>query len=337
MTQQKKDARQIDFLEYTGSDVPPHRDMDHAFHPKCTVVICTRCRAAHLGRCLDAVAALVYPNFEVLVVDNTSGDPETQKIAARWNVRCLVEPRGGLSRARNYGARMTDAEIIAYIDDDALPEVRWLNALVEEFRDPLVMAVAGRTRTLAPAPETEPPGLPPESEESPVRQRMVVDNQMPGWFQLANFGGIGDGMNMAFRRQAFAIWPGFDERLGRGAILGGCEEHHAFFSLIDQGYRVVYTPGAVVSHPFARTRSEYRRHQIKDAIAVTAYTTLLLVEQPRYRPALLKLARQKVGCNRLFSGRPAPTPKMISRWALPFLWLWGPMLYVRSLIRNGRS
>ena len=77
------------------------------------MLLCTRRRTAHLDRCLQALAGLSYPNFDVLVVDNTCGDAETQKVAARWNVRCVAAPRGGLSHARNYGTRMTNAEIIA--------------------------------------------------------------------------------------------------------------------------------------------------------------------------------------------------------------------------------
>ena len=46
-------------------------------------------------------------------------------------------------------------------------------------------------------------------------ERRAVDRQEPAWFEMANFGGVGDGGNMAFRRRAFDIWPGFHERLGR--------------------------------------------------------------------------------------------------------------------------
>ena len=66
----------------------------------------------------------------------------------------------------------------------------------------------------------------------------VFDRETPFWFERANFGGIGDGGNMAFRRCVFDIWPGFDERLGRGAVIDGGEEHYAFFSLLDRGYRI---------------------------------------------------------------------------------------------------
>jgi hypothetical protein len=46
-------------------------------------------------------------------------------------------------------------------------------------------------------------------------QPRVGDRQSPLWFELANFGGIGGGMNMAFCGRAFEVWPGFDERGGR--------------------------------------------------------------------------------------------------------------------------
>jgi glycosyltransferase involved in cell wall biosynthesis len=311
--------------------------MDDASFPRCTVLLCTRRRTAHLDRCLQALAGLAYPNFDVLVVDNTCGDDETQKVAARWNVRCVAAPRGGLSHARNYGTRMTNAEIIAYIDDDALPEAKWLDALVAQFGDPLVMAVAGRANFLGPVSEGAPSCFSPGCADGPVGERLAVDRQTPGWFELATSGSIGQGMNMAFRRRAFDVWPGFDERLGRGAALWGAEEHYAFFSLIDRGYRVVYTPEAVVSHPLLRAEREYRRHQIADTIALTAYLTLLLVEEPGYRTALLKFCWKALRRDPLRKRRRAGIPNMIPRWALPLLWLCGPVLYVRSLFGRSRE
>jgi cellulose synthase/poly-beta-1,6-N-acetylglucosamine synthase-like glycosyltransferase len=67
----------------------------------------------------------------------------------RWGVRYVVEPLVGLSRARNRGARACDSEIVAFLDDDALPEPEWLSGLLREFEDPLVMAVTGRILPLS--------------------------------------------------------------------------------------------------------------------------------------------------------------------------------------------
>ena len=121
--------------------------------PSCTVVVCTRDRPKELERCLEAVSRLRYPRFDVLVVDNAPSDTQASQIAARWGARYLVEPIKGASRARNCGARSCNTEIIAFCDDDAIPEPGWLQALVREFQDPEVMAVGGRIIALSEKPQ----------------------------------------------------------------------------------------------------------------------------------------------------------------------------------------
>jgi glycosyltransferase involved in cell wall biosynthesis len=130
-------------------------DNSDSFTPTCTVVICTRNRPEHLERCLGAVTRLLYPRFDVLVVDNAPSHDRAREIAARWGADYVVEPALGLSRARNRGVRASQSEIIAFLDDDALPEPDWLCNLVTEFRDPMVMAVTGRILPLRVETEAE--------------------------------------------------------------------------------------------------------------------------------------------------------------------------------------
>ena len=75
---------------------------------------------------------------------------------------------------------------------------------------------------------------------------------------------------------------GFDERLGAGTRVGGMEEHHAFFSLIDRGHRVVYTPAAKVLHP-SWTPAELAPRQLTDLTAASFYVALRIAEEPRHR------------------------------------------------------
>src|SRR5947207_1645838 len=112
--------------------------------PTCTVVVCTHDRPVPLARCLDGLKRLTYPRFKILVVDNGPSTAEARKIAARFGVRYVIEPVPGLSRARNRGARSCETEIVAFIDDDAVPEPDWLTKLISEFEDPRVMVVTGR-------------------------------------------------------------------------------------------------------------------------------------------------------------------------------------------------
>ncbi len=262
--------------------------------PFCTVVICTRDRPEYLERCLRSIATLTYPTFDVLVVDNAPTTDKTCQVARCNNVRYVVEESLGLSRARNLGARSSDSEIVAYLDDDAVPEPAWLEALIQEFCDPQVMAVTGRVRPL----ETESPTS-RSGEDSPADREgsIAVDRDSPSWFELTNFGGIGNGTNMAFRRIAFESWPGFDTRLGKGAPLPGAEEHHAFFSLVKRGFKVVYTPHAVVQHPFfrsSRPTDETRRRYLDILSAATGYLALLWFEEPDYRWSLLRYAARRL-------------------------------------------
>ena len=302
------------------------------FVPKCTVVICTRNRPAQLDQCLESVMRLRYPKFNVLVVDNASSDARTREVATRWGVQYIVEPVVGLSRARNRGARACDAEVVAFLDDDALPQPEWLSGLACEFKDPLVMAVTGRISALRVETDAERLCELISSSNAGVRERRVVDRQTYLWFEMANFGGMGDGGNMAFRRRIFDVWPGFDERLGRGVTLYGGEEHYAFFSLIDRGFRVVHNPHAVVRHPHPKTLQDLRTRHFRDLAASTSYFTFLFIEAPPYRRATLKYVieglkgtprvwREQVAMNRL---------RILPRWRVLLACLSGPLRYVYS-------
>src|SRR5262249_22229023 len=154
----------------------------------------------------------------------------------------------GLSRTRNYGARNSSSDIVAFLDDDALPAQDWLCNLIAEFSDPTVIAVTGLISPLNPNPYGG-----AEQYVYRRKQRKVFDSTIRDWFALANFGAIGDGANMAFRRSIFETWPGFNEWLGLGTPIRGSEEHNAFFELIKRGHRIIFTPAAVVQHPFPET------------------------------------------------------------------------------------
>lgn len=309
------------------------------FTPSCSVVICTRNRPEEVNQCLTGVSRLLYSRFDVLVVDNAPADLRTREVASRWGGRYIVEPVVGLSRARNRGARECNAEVIAYLDDDGIPDPEWLSAVAREFEDTQVMVVTGQTLPLRVETEAERLFAARGGFAVADQERRVLDRRCPYWFELASFGGIGNGGNMAFRRSAFDVWPGFDERLGAGASLPGGEEHHAFFALIDRGYRVVYTPLAVVRHPYPPTLPELRARYLKSLTAAAGYLTFLFFEEPRYRWAAAKYVVQALrGARRPWHGRlPGPRPRIVPRWRKLIAYLSGPLLYARTCLTHPPS
>lgn len=102
--------------------------------PTVTIVVCTRNRPEALRCCLEAIARLTPPADEVLVVDNSQGDAETERVARELAARYVVERRAGLSRARNRGLAESRTEIVAFVDDDAIPSEDWLGKILTPLR-----------------------------------------------------------------------------------------------------------------------------------------------------------------------------------------------------------
>lgn len=235
------------------------------------LIICTRDRPDFLGRCLRAVSCLDPAPDEVLVVDNTPGREVVRALAQAHGAHYIVEPVPGLSRARNRGFTESTSDIVAYIDDDAEADPDWLGTMVEHFADPMVAAVTGETISS--------PALRDYFRPQPAR---YVGNHDPLWFEMATFGGLGFGTNMALRRSAVPSSKPFDERLGRGAPIRLAEESYAFASLLARGFRAAHVPSAFVLH-------EMKPMDIlEEATASIAYWMLLFSDFPSHRMDLLR-------------------------------------------------
>ena len=103
--------------------------------PRVSVVIPTYKRPALLLRCLRAVLAqrLAPHEFEILVIDDGHDDATSAAVRAvahehpHHSLVCLRPPRGrGPAVARNCGWRNASAPLVAFTDDDTVPERNWL-------------------------------------------------------------------------------------------------------------------------------------------------------------------------------------------------------------------
>ena len=75
--------------------------------------------------------------FEVIVVDNDSTDDTGAVIeaciATAPHLRYVLEPRRGVSHARNAGATLARAPIVAFIDDDVEADPEWVATIARTF------------------------------------------------------------------------------------------------------------------------------------------------------------------------------------------------------------
>jgi glycosyltransferase involved in cell wall biosynthesis len=179
--------------------------------PAVSVVIPTRGRLALLRRCIDAVLAQELDDdasFEVIVVDD-GHDHETLRMIRAMQGEPLggsgpptnlvyLRPRQGQGPAvaRNRGWRSARAELIAFTDDDTVPQPGWLqHGLRALARSPQSPAVRGRI--VVPL-------------EAPLR-RPTDHELMTLGLQDAEFAAA----NAFVRRSALEQVGGFDERFTR--------------------------------------------------------------------------------------------------------------------------
>lgn len=201
------------------------------------VVICSRNRPDMLRDALARLQPLLRPIDELVVVDSASRDLVTQEVARAAGAKVVRTELPGLSRARNAGIAATDAQLVAFTDDDCEVEAGWTSAIAHAFDDPRIGFTTGK--------------VVPWTRANRAREFSFGLDPVV----------MGHGANMAFRRSALEGIGGFDEALGAGGRLHSAEDHDAFWRVLQQGWRGRHVPEAVVSHPRWRSSSEQFRNR----------------------------------------------------------------------------
>jgi GT2 family glycosyltransferase len=228
-----------------------------------SIVLCTRNRPELLARGLRSITSIVGSDDEVIVVDNAPDDDATAEVVARFpGVRHVVEPRPGLSRARNRGLASARHPFVVFTDDDIEPEPTWLEVIGTTFGAHAgAVCVSGSVlpmslTTTAELRFQEFGGYVPDFEE--VAYHLAME---PAPSKLFPFHPrlLGTGANMAFRVEALRGVGGFDEALGAGTISRGGEDIDVVMRLLLAGYVTVRQPASVVWHRSMSTDDELVR------------------------------------------------------------------------------
>ncbi|WP_142849736.1 glycosyltransferase [Telmatospirillum sp. J64-1] len=214
---------------------------------------------------LDSLAKLDYPNFEVLVLDNNTRDPETWKpvqeyceqLGDRFRFFTLGKWPGFKAGALNFGLTQTapDAEVVGLIDADYVVDKNWLRSLIPYFENEKVGWVQ--------APQDH-----REWEDHPFKE--MINWEYAGFFHIG----------MVARNEANAIIQHGTMTLirkealvdtGRWAEWCICEDAELGLRLLKHGYDSVYvehsfghglTPDTFLAYKKQRFRWAYGGVQI---------------------------------------------------------------------------
>ncbi len=192
-----------------------------------------------------------YPNYEVIVVDQTQvHEPATQAFldekAQEGKIRFFRLQWASLPGARNFAVRRAKGEIMVFIDDDVRLEPGYLSAHAKNYERPEVGAVAGRVfdrmKLSDHAEGLEIQDLPPEAMDPGIAWYHInlVHTVKPQRVLSAR------GCNMSYRSDVFkkhGVW--FDERFQGSAVR---EESDFCLRFRKTGLIVWYDPEAHLVH-----------------------------------------------------------------------------------------
>lgn len=112
--------------------------------PFVSVIIPAYNAGQYLDKCISAISASSYSNYEIIVVDDSSTD-NSADIARRKNVKFFqLTHQSGPAAARNYGAQMAQGEILFFVDSDVLVQPATVERVMADFQEhPEIAAVFG--------------------------------------------------------------------------------------------------------------------------------------------------------------------------------------------------
>lgn len=111
-----------------------------------SVIINTNGRVFSLEKTLAALSHQRFRDFEVCLVCGPAQDGThdfAQAIARGGAAKIAFCDQVNLSVSRNLGLRMSAGALVAFLDDDALPEPVWLEQLVSAFHAPDIAGASG--------------------------------------------------------------------------------------------------------------------------------------------------------------------------------------------------
>lgn len=224
--------------------------MELTERPFISVIVATLNRTHYLEKCLRAILANTYDEYEIIIIDQGKDNHTKELIDSRFSstgrIRYMHTNTIGLSHARNLGWKNARGEIIAFIDDDAIPVSGWLEAYSEVFSviDPTPAVVGGK---ITPIWEVTKPKWYPKEREFLLATYDIGDEIKPfPEFELPI------GANFAVLKKIIDEFGGFDDRVGfnesrKKSMIAG-EDTLIGLRAREAGHEIYYQPGAKVFH-----------------------------------------------------------------------------------------
>jgi GT2 family glycosyltransferase len=234
-----------------------------------SVVIVSRQRPEELTLCLKALARLSYPTYELIVVADPAGLKAVEQLPFSQMIKSVPFDEANIAAARNRGAIQAAGDVVAFIDDDAQPETRWLDHLTAPFVDPAVAAAGGHVLGRN--------GISLQwggriidhrghEQDLPLAGENATILTPPSGTAVKT-----EGTNMAIRRDVLAQMGGFDP-----AFKFYLDETDLNMRLGNMGGSTAIVPLAQVHHGYAASNTRRKDRAVRDLHQIAASRAVFL-------------------------------------------------------------
>ena len=228
-----------------------------------SVIVVSRGRPGPLGLCLTGLGQLCYDNYELVVVADPAGSETVSALGLAHRIKSVAFDLANISAARNLGINAAAGEIIAFCDDDAVPEPTWLSHLVAGFADPAIAAAGGYVRGRNGISfQWQGNRFDRFGNQFPLKP---VPNETLAISGNAEFGVKTEGTNCAYRADTLRALGGFDE-----SFCYYLDETDLNYRLGLAGWKTALVPKAEVHHRFAANDTRNRQRAPKDLFQIGA-------------------------------------------------------------------
>jgi GT2 family glycosyltransferase len=178
---------------------------------------------------------LDYENFEIIILPD---EAESEKLSEKLDIKIIPSGKVGPAEKRDLGAQNAKGEILAFTDDDAFPNPKWLKNALPYFEDNAIGAVGGPAVT--PPKEKIWRKISGHIYASPImsgsyRRRYVPSGKVCEDYDLPS-------VNLIIRKDVFLKVGGFDSTFYPGEDTKLCLE------IKKLGYKIMYDPKVLVYH-----------------------------------------------------------------------------------------
>lgn len=224
---------------------------------KVSVVINTYNRAATLKNTLEGLRYQTYRDFEVVVVNGPSTDGTDDLLSAYSDAARICRcPEVHLSKSRNIGIANAAGDVVAFIDDDSVPDPNWIADLLTGYTGPDVGGAGGLV--------FDHTGSKLQYRYSACTRVATAQFDFKPPFDSYNRPGADpflylQGTNCSFRRDVLTEIGGFNEE-----IEYHLDETEVCLLTIDAGYRLAPLERAAVYHKYAASHIRTTRRVVLD-------------------------------------------------------------------------